>query len=190
VFSYLRVDSHSTWEQRRNSPTECNRVQKSAMGKEAETDTESQAGVAVARSESVAVVAVHWRQLGGGFPPQTLNGEEGEDSYLIGRTLASFRAGGYGAIGSTEAFFACALAESGRSGVGVWAKSRGRAAVDSGPKPGDFRRGFGFEFGPWLAISTGRVRSRSPCGVRTRDEDTKRTRRCGWGVERRGREKD
>jgi hypothetical protein len=94
VFSYLRVDSHSTWEQRRNSPTECNRVQKSAMGKEAETDTESQAGVAVARSESVAVVAVHWRQLGGGFPPQTLNGEEGEDSYLIGRILASFRAGG------------------------------------------------------------------------------------------------
>ncbi len=32
------------------------------------------------------------------------------------------------------------------------------------------------EFGPWLTIPTEPVRSRSPCGVRTRDECTKRTR--------------
>jgi hypothetical protein len=34
---------------RRNSPTERNKVQKSAMGKQAESNTESQAGLAVAR---------------------------------------------------------------------------------------------------------------------------------------------
>ena len=33
---------------------------------------------------------------------------------------------------------------------------------------------FGFVFGPWLAISTERVRSLNPCAIRTRDECTKR----------------
>jgi hypothetical protein len=48
---------------------------------------------------------------------------------------------------------------------------------------GDFGRkrrghgpGFGVEFRPWLAILIERVRSGTSCGVRTRDEYTKRTR--------------
>jgi hypothetical protein len=64
-----------------------------------------------------------------GFPHQTLSWEEGGDFHFIGSTLVSFRAGGYEADGSTEAVFACALAESGRSGVGLWARSRGRAVA-------------------------------------------------------------
>ena len=31
------------------------------------------------------------------------------------------------------------------------------------------------EFDPWLAVKSARVRSRKPCGVRTRDKSTKRT---------------
>jgi hypothetical protein len=36
-------------------------------------------------------------------------------------------------------------------------------------------QGFGFEFRTWLAVLIERIRSRSSCGVRTRDEYTKRT---------------
>jgi hypothetical protein len=32
-----------------------------------------------------------------------------------------------------------------------------------------------FEFDPWLAVKSARVRSRKPCGVRMRDKSTKRT---------------
>jgi hypothetical protein len=52
---------------------------------------------------------------------------------------------------------------------------RGPRRGGSGSKRHGRGRGFGFEFGRWLATSTERVRSRSPCGVRTRDECTKRT---------------
>ncbi len=44
------------------------------------------------------------------------------------------------------------------------------------------RRGFGFEFGPSLAISTEQMCSLNPCGVRTRGEYTKRSGRSGWAV--------
>jgi hypothetical protein len=84
---------------------------------------------AVARGDSVALTALRCRQSGAGFPRRTLNWEEGGDFQWIGRALASFRAGGHEADGSTEAVFACALAESGLSGFGVWARSRGRAVA-------------------------------------------------------------
>jgi hypothetical protein len=99
------------------------------MGTDAETNTERQAGFAVARGDSVALTALRCRQRGAGFPRRTLNWEEGGDFQWIGRALASFRAGGREADGSTEAVFACALAESGLSGFGVWARSRGRAVA-------------------------------------------------------------
>ena len=64
---------------------------------------------------------------------------------------------------------------------------RGPRRSDSAPKPGAFGRGFGFEFGPWLAISIEQMRSRSPCDVRTRDEKRTspriRTEDGGWGQE-------
>ena len=63
------------------------------MVQEAETSTESQAGLAVARSDAVALFASRWRQSGAGFPSLSLNGEEGGDSQLIGSTLVSFREG-------------------------------------------------------------------------------------------------
>jgi hypothetical protein len=81
-------------EQGRNSPIECNRVQRSAIGKRAESNIENQAGLGVARSGCVAISAVRCRQSGVGFPPRTLKWEEGGDSHLSGSTLASFRAGG------------------------------------------------------------------------------------------------
>jgi hypothetical protein len=64
-----------------------------------------------------------------GFPPRTLTGEEGEDFHSSGITLVSFRARGYKPDGSTGVVFTCALAESGRSGVRVRARSRGRAVA-------------------------------------------------------------
>ena len=51
---------------------------------------------------------------------------------------------------------------------------------DFGPKRRGHGRGFGFEFRPWLAISTEQVHSLNPCVVRTRDEYTKRSGRSGW----------
>jgi hypothetical protein len=102
---------------------------RSAMDTDAETNTERQAVFAVARGDSVALTALRCRQSGAGFPRRTLNWEEGGDFQWIGRALASFRAGGHEADGSTEAVFACALAESGLSGFGVWARSRGRAVA-------------------------------------------------------------
>jgi hypothetical protein len=99
------------------------------MGKDAETNTERQAGFAVARGDSVALTALRCRQSGARFPRRTLNWEEGGDFQWIGRALASFRARGYEANGSTEAVFTCTLAESGRSRFGGWAGSRGRAVA-------------------------------------------------------------
>ncbi len=84
-------------------------------------------------------------------------------------------------------FYMCTCGErpSGSWGVGQVAGPR---RGDSGQKPGDFRRGFGFEFGLWLAVSTEPLRSRSLYGVRTRDECTKRT---SWsGIRGEGREQD
>ncbi len=108
------------------------RVRESAMGQDAETNTERQAVFAVARGDSVAPTALRRRQSGAGFPRRTLNWEEGGDFQWIGRALASFRAGGHNADGSTEAVFACAVAESGPPGFGVWARSRGRAVAIRG----------------------------------------------------------
>ncbi len=51
---------------------------------------------------------------------------------------------------------------------------RGPHPGDFGPRPGGYGRGFGFEFGRWFAITTDRVHSRNPCGVRTRDKSAKR----------------
>ncbi len=81
--------------------------------------------------------------------------------------------------GSTEDMFALAFAEGGRTGFGVCARSRA-APWRFGARPGGR---FGFEFGRWLATSTERVHSRSPCGIRVRDECTKRSGRSGWTVE-------
>ena len=89
----------------------------------------------------------------------------------------SFRAGGKDAVESTEAVFARVLAEGGGLGVGGWRASRAAPCGDSGSKRRARGRGFGVEFGRWLVTSTERMRSRSPCGVRTRDECTKRS--CG-----------
>ena len=54
---------------------------------------------------------------------------------------------------------------------------------DFGSKGRGRERGFGFEFPPWLAISSERVRSRNPCGIRTRDECSKRSGQPGWTAE-------
>jgi hypothetical protein len=99
------------------------------MGQDAETNTERQAGFAVARGDFVALAALRCRPSGAGFPRRTLNLEEREDFRWIGRTLPSFRAGGHEADGSTEAVFVCALAESGQAGFGGWARSLGRAVA-------------------------------------------------------------
>ncbi len=48
------------------------------MGKEAKTNTESEAGPAVAWGDSVAVTGLPCRQSNAAFGPGTLNGEEGE----------------------------------------------------------------------------------------------------------------
>ncbi len=162
-------------EQGRNSPTECNRVQRSAMGKQVKPNTESQAGLVVARNGCVVMSAVRCRQSGVGFPPGTFNGEEGGDFHWIGVTLVSFRAGGAKADGSREAIVAWALAGGGQPGFAGWARSRGRAVAIRDQRKAHSGEVFGFEFGPWLDIATERVRSRSPCGVRTRDKYTKRT---------------
>jgi hypothetical protein len=99
------------------------------MRKKSETNTGSQAGIAVARSDFVALSASYCRRSSTGLPPRILNGEKGGDFQWIGRTLASFRAGGFESYGSTEAIFTCALAEGGRHGFGVWARSRRRAVA-------------------------------------------------------------
>ncbi len=62
---------------------------------------------------------------------------------------------------------------------------RGALHGDFGPTRRGHGRGFGFEFRPWLAISTERVRSVNLCRVRTRDECTKRSGRSGWTAGRR-----
>ena len=54
-------------------------MQKSAMGKEAETRTETRSGLAVAEDDSVALAALPRRRSRAGFAPRTLNWEEGED---------------------------------------------------------------------------------------------------------------
>ena len=55
-----------------------------------------------------------------------------------------------------------------------------------GPRRGDSEskrrakgQGFGFELRRWLGLSTERVRSRNPCGVRMRDEFTERVQMNG-----------
>ncbi len=64
---------------------------------------------------------------------------------------------------------------------------RGPRRGGSGSKRRASGRGFGFEFGRWLAIFTGQLRSLNPCGVRGEDECSKRSGRLGWTVEHCGR---
>ncbi len=59
----------------------------------------------------------------------------------------------------------------------------GQIRGDSGETAGTSAHGLGFEFGRGVAISNERVRSRSSCGVTTRDECTKRDRRAAWRVQ-------
>jgi hypothetical protein len=75
------------------------------MGNEAETNTESRAGLAVARSDSVGPTALRYRESSAGVPPRTLNGEDGEDFHLIGITLVSFRARGVRSLWFDRSFF-------------------------------------------------------------------------------------
>ncbi len=65
-------------------------MQKVAMGKEAKTNTESQAGLDVARGGYLGLSAIRRRQSGAGFPSRTLNGEDGGGFHSSAITLASF----------------------------------------------------------------------------------------------------
>ena len=62
-----------------NSRTECNPVQNTAMAKEAETKTETQAGLAVTQDDSVALAALPRRRSSAGFasPDSELGGRRG-----------------------------------------------------------------------------------------------------------------
>jgi hypothetical protein len=65
-------------------------VQDSAMGKEAETCSESQAGLAVAQDDTVALTALHCRQASAGSAHRILNDEEGEDFLCFWYQKVSF----------------------------------------------------------------------------------------------------
>ena len=54
-------------------------MQTTAMGKKAETKTETRAGVAVAEDDSVSLAALPRRRSRAGFAPRTVNWEGGED---------------------------------------------------------------------------------------------------------------
>ena len=100
--------------------------------------------------------------------PRTLNWEEGED--LLFCAIISYH------FGPRER--RCWIDRSpfrmdtcGSPRTRLWGVERaaGRAAAILGQSDVPRGQGFGFEFGRWLASSTERVRSRSPCGVRMRD---------------------
>jgi hypothetical protein len=152
------------------------------MGKKAETKTETQAGQAVAQDGSVALTALPCRRLSAGFasPESELGGTRG--SSVLCYQKISFCGRGKKLLDRPKPFLNMHLrraTDPDWRGGALREPQRG----DSGSKRRARGRGFGFEFGRWLATSTERVHSRSPCGVRTRDECTKRSGRPGWTIE-------
>ena len=94
------------------------------MGKEAETKIESQAVLAVAQGDSVALAALRCRQSRAGSALTDYELGRKARSFEYWYQEISFRAGGKDAVESTEAIFACALAEGVGLGVGWWRASR------------------------------------------------------------------
>ncbi len=152
------------------------------MGKEAETNTETRADLAIAQDDSVALVALPRRQSSAEFGPRTLNWEEGED--LLFCAIISYHFGPRERRCWIDRSPFC-MNTCGSPWIWIWGVERaaGPAAAILGQSDVAHGRGFDFEFGRWLATSTERVRSRSPCGARVRDECSKRSVRSGWTVE-------
>ena len=157
-------------------------MQTTAMGKEAKIKTETRAGPAVAQDDSVGLAAFAAASVEcKARCPESEPGSKAtilNSCYHFGIILIQ----GQEADRSTEAVFACALAEGGRPGLAGWARSWAapwRFWVKTTP----WRAGVSASnLGRWLAISTGRLRSLNPCGVRARDECSKRSGRSGWTI--------
>ena len=128
------------------------------------------------RSLAVALAALPRRRSRAGFaaPDFELGGRRGSSDFGI--TWHHFAPGGKKLMDRlkpvSHVHLRRAVDPDSRNGAG-----RGPRRGDFGSKRRARGRDFAFEFGRWLAASTEQVYSRSPCGVRTRDECTKRNRR-------------
>jgi hypothetical protein len=152
------------------------------MGKEPETKTDPRADPAVAQDGSVALAALPRCQSSARFAPRTLNWEEGEQILFCAIIIYHFGPHDRRCWIDRSPFH---VDTCGSLRTRIWGveRSAGRAAAILGQSDVARGRCFGFKFGRWLATSTERVRSRSPCGARVRDECTKRSGRSGWTVE-------
>ena len=175
LISCLLVDLNLSWEQRRNSLTKCNRVQESATREYRKTRTESQAGVGVAQGDFVGLVALPCVAPSAGVAPRARNRDDG----AVSRFLASSRAGDMTLKDRPKPCLALHLWRVADSSSGA-ARTPGLRRGNCGPNWDAHGGGLGCACTPRLTNWSERARSRSPCGVRARDECTKRSGRSFW----------
>ncbi len=161
-------------------------MQTTAIGKEAKIKTETQAGRAVAQDDSVDLAALPRRQSSARLARGNLNWEGRRGSSVFGLIWHHFARRGKELMERPKPFSHMHLRRAVDADLEAGA-GRGSRRGDSASRRRARGRGFGFEFGRWLAIFTGRLRSLNPCGIRARDEYTKRSGRSVWTAEHGGR---
>ncbi len=132
-----------------------------AMGKEAETKTETRADLAVAQDDSVALAALRRRQSSAGFAPpdSELRGRRG--SSVFGLIWHHFAPRGEKLSNRPKPLPQIHLRTAVDRDLGGGAGCGPRRG-NSGAKRHARGRGFGFEFGRWLATSTEQACCRNP----------------------------